>query len=130
MSRPGVPCFSPSRGFSLVELLVVVVVLGILAAIVFPLYLRGTTRTTPNGPVTGESPIQRGHSVGCINNLQQLRSAYQVALTMDDENRPTSLAELRGIPESMLRCPVGGQPYHFDPASGRISCVQPGHERH
>jgi len=28
-----------------------------------------------------------------------------------------------------LKCPVGGEPYQYDPSSGRIWCIHPGHEK-
>jgi hypothetical protein len=117
------------RAFSLVEILIVAVIIIALAAFLMPLYLKGGRG--PGGK-RGESPMQRGHSVECINNLSQLRQAYQLATAGGDEDgKPQSIAEFaRGIPQGMLRCPVGGQPYSFDPASGRLWCVQPGHERH
>ncbi len=117
-----------SRGFSLIEILVVIVVIGVLAAFVLPGYLKGGK--TPGGKQV-ESPIQRGHSVECMNNLNQIRQAYQITTGADEENRPQTLDEFTSsIPTSMKRCPVGGQPYQFDPATGRVACVQPGHQRH
>jgi prepilin-type N-terminal cleavage/methylation domain-containing protein len=114
------------RAFSLVEILVVLVILLILFAVLAPHYLKGGK--SKDGK-TIESPIQRGHSVECINNLSQLRQGYKLATTEDDAPRPQTLKEVgKGFPESMFRCPVGGQPYQYDPATGRIWCVQPGHE--
>lgn len=116
------------RAFSLVELLVVLVIILVLLAIFAPKYLGGSKR--PDGkPI--ESPIQRAHSVECTNNLSQLRQAYKMATMEDDTIRPQTLREVgRGFPESMFSCPVGNQPYQYDAGSGRIACVQPGHERY
>jgi prepilin-type N-terminal cleavage/methylation domain-containing protein len=118
------------RAFSLVEILVVVVILVILMALFLPRYLgRGLKADGPGK--NPETPIQRGHSVECINNLSQLRQALKVAEIDEAENRPATLNDLgRGFPASMLKCPVGGQAYAYDPAAGRVGCVQPGHERH
>ena len=116
------------RGFSLIEILVVVVVLAVLAAVLLPKYLKGGK--TPGGKQV-ESPIQRGRTVECINNLSQIRQAYQIATSADEENKPQTLDDFtRSLPASMKRCPVGGQPYQFDPASARVACVQSGHERY
>jgi prepilin-type N-terminal cleavage/methylation domain-containing protein len=114
------------RGFSLVEILVVVVILLIILAILAPRYLGGGKG--PGGkPI--ESPMQRGRSVECINNLSQLRGALQIATLEEDAQRPQTLRDVgRGFPESMFSCPVGKQPYSYDPARGKIWCVQPGHE--
>lgn len=116
------------EGFSLIEILVVVVILIALAAFLLPRYLGGAK--TASGKKI-ESPIQRAHSVDCMNNLRQIRAAYQIAMTgSEEEQRPQSLAELRrqGISENMTRCPVGKEPYVFDPATGQTRCPHPGHE--
>jgi prepilin-type N-terminal cleavage/methylation domain-containing protein len=112
------------RAFSLVEILVVVVIIMILAAIMLPRYLGGAKNAA--GQKTA-SPMQRAKGVDCANNLSQIRLAYQAQTIGDDENKPRSLAELRGPSPSMLACPVGKEPYQFDPATGAVRCVHPGH---
>lgn len=114
------------RAFSLVEILVVLVIVALLAAFLMPKYLKGGTTA---GGKKIDSPIQRGHAPECANNLNQIRQAYTMATTQDDERKPQSLAELKsfGISESMTVCPAGKEPYKFDPATGRAWCVHPGH---
>jgi len=111
------------RGFSLVEILVVVVILVALAAFLMPRYLSSSkTGDGKNVP----SPMQRAHGVECTNNLSQIRQSIAIITGGDEANRPKSLAELR-LPNSMLACPVGGEPYQYDPATGQVRCVHPGH---
>lgn len=111
------------RGFSLVEILVVVAILALLAAFLMPRYL-SSSKTA--GGKTIPSPMQRAHGVECTNNLAQIRQALQIAAGADEENRPKSLSELH-LPASMLVCPVGGEPYQYNPATGQVRCLHPGH---
>jgi prepilin-type N-terminal cleavage/methylation domain-containing protein len=116
-------------GFSLVEMLVVLVVIAVLAMFLFPRYLGGGK--TPDGKNV-RSPMQRARSVECQNYLSQAHMAYQAATASatDDEGRPRSIMDLKtyGLTDSMMACPVGKEPYQFDPATGRVRCVHPGHE--
>lgn len=114
---------STRRGFSLVEILVVAVILVALAAFLMPRYL--SSSKTGDGK-TVPSPMQRAHGVECTNNLMQIRQALQISAGADEENRPRSLADLR-LPASMLACPVGKEPYQYNPATGQVRCIHPGH---
>lgn len=115
-----------SRAFGLVEMLVVLVILGLLAAFLLPRYLQGS-RTKDGKKI--EAPIQRAESTQCAENLRQIRMAYQMATTTSDD-RPASLADLRshGVTDSISRCPVGGEPYQLAAATGQARCPHPGHE--
>ncbi len=121
-------CTGQKRGFSLIEMLVVVVIIAVLAMILLPRYISGGR--TADGK-TVQSPKQRAHQVECWNNLNQIRQAYQMATTTED-TKPASLADLKrfGVTDEMMYCPVGGKsyPYRFDPATGAVSCIYPPHQ--
>ena len=72
--------------------------------------------------------MEAGKKTECQSNLQQLRQAVQIAKD-SGEGAPQSLAALGTQYRSMLTCPNSGQPYQYDPASGRVWCVTPGHEK-
>lgn len=62
-------------GFTLVELLVVVAIIGILAALLFPL---------------GKSMIEKGNSTKCVNNLRQIGGAIGQYINDNDGYLPYS----------------------------------------
>jgi len=111
--------------FTLIGLLVVIVIIGIL----FALYAGG-----PGGgssPGAGGSPITtlggakgRAQDVLCQNNLQQLRYAISIYQS-NAGTAPPSLASLQS--HVSQTCPVGGEPYQYDPRSGQVRCAHPGH---
>lgn len=120
------------KGFGLIELLVVVVLIAALAGVYFvwfsPKRARalknavesGNPTQVPTGPQTvlGQA-LQKGQSVECMNNLRQLRQAIQIYVA-DNGTYPPNLQALN-LP-NMIRCPVTGQPYQYDPKTGTVRC--------
>jgi prepilin-type N-terminal cleavage/methylation domain-containing protein len=117
---------SKRRAFSLVEILVVVVIMAIIAAVVMPNYLGGgKTKDGKKAP----TPMSRAHDTECKSNIGQVRLSIQAYGASDGEERkPASLSELRELPASFHKCPVGNEPYQYDATSGQVKCVHPGHE--
>jgi len=61
----------------------------------------------------------------CAGNLQQIRMAIQMAT-----QKPHSLSDLTNKnPTLQMTCPVGGELYKYDPSTGQIGCVHPGHQK-
>jgi len=124
--------------FLLISLLLTVVIIIIIATYL----LRGPGGTQPLGGgipgVAGETGGRPGGALGvremardvvCRNDLEQLRTALQMAGIDEEGNRPATLEDLKKIvPGLVLNCPVGGEPYQYDPGAGRIWCIHPGHE--
>jgi prepilin-type N-terminal cleavage/methylation domain-containing protein len=111
-------------GFNMIELLVVLVVLVAVAAFLWPRYMGSKSKET--GRYTG--PVTQARDTVCRSNLSQIRASIQAMSAADPDGKaPASLAEL-GLPDSMLRCPTGNEPYRYDPAAGRVQCPHPGHE--
>jgi type II secretory pathway pseudopilin PulG len=114
------------RGFfTLIGLLIVIVIIVIL----FSMYAGGPVGgPTPEGGATTVlgGAKQRAEDVLCQNNLSQLRTAISIYRSTAGTN-PPSLRDLdAGV---SLTCPVGGEPYQYDPRSGRVGCPHTGHER-
>jgi hypothetical protein len=124
------------RGSSLVGLLVtgVIVLLLVLAVTVGPSIF---------GKAGGEAPPEREDGLGetivgrsmleakdttCQSNLGQVRAAIQINTDPVEDTKPADLASLR-LGSDFEKCPIGKEPYRYDPASGVVSCPQPGHEK-
>ena len=117
------------RGFVLIEILVVLVVLVALAAIYFGVRKKpGEVKPAFEGEAqtTLGKSLQKAEGVGCQTNLSQLRQMLQMEWTTNSQD-PAALNSSGGVP---LKCPVSGYDYHYDPQSGRVWCVTPGHEKY
>ncbi len=118
--------------WALIELVVVAVIVAL--ALIY--YLNVTKQQTGAlgvaNPATGgeatSTPgvaLQRAKGVACENNLQQVRSAI-ATYQAQNGGFPPDLQSLQvGVP---LTCPVGGEPYQYDPNTGQVHCTHPGHE--
>lgn len=126
MTVPSVKTARLPRGFSLIEILVVMVIIVAISAVMFNVYL-GHSKNAPPGKA--HNPMERAHDTECMNNVHQVHLAIMAAQAGDtDGKNPASLSELPGLPKEMLTCPVGHVPYVYDPATGAVHCPYPGHE--
>lgn len=119
-------------GFVLIELLVVIALIAVAAGVYFGWYSPRRAKQLKEAVESGEPTavpvepetvlgqvMQKAESMECMNNLSQLRQAIQMSVS-DTGAYPARLQDLN-MP-SLITCPVTGQPYQYDPASGTVKC--------
>ena len=91
---------SKKAGFTLVEIMIVVAIIGLLAAIAIPNFVRARTTSQMNA---------------CINNLRQIDgAAQQWALeTKQATNAVPAFSDVSGYLKSSVVCPAGGNAATF-----------------
>jgi type IV pilus assembly protein PilA len=98
------------KGFTLVELMVVVIILGILVAIAIPIY----------NNVTGDAQKK-----ACAANERTLEGAVAMYQAANDGKMPPSLDALKDgdFIEAVPTCPVDGNSgYTLNKSNGTVSC--------
>lgn len=122
------------RGQTLVASMIVIVIILILAVVLF----QGSGAFSSGKPTSSRADGHGTTTIGqvrydakddvCRSNLTQVRQAIEIATTTDDEH-PATLQDLK-LPAEFYACPIDHEPYVYDPASGRVYCPHPGHEKY
>jgi prepilin-type N-terminal cleavage/methylation domain-containing protein len=102
-------------GFTLVEMMIVIAIVGVLAAIAVPNYLRYSTESRKNT---------------CINNLKQIHLAIQ-EWAIEQKKGPSSTVEfndIRPFLKDSLSCPSGGRAftdsYSISTVAAEAACLR------
>lgn len=108
-----------SRGFTLIEILVVVAIMCVLAAIILPRYIGG------KDPVTGKkvhAPRERAQQTAGVAYIEQINQAMQMYKQDHDDQFPPNLQALKtyGVTDEMLLDPITRQPLSYDPRTGVV----------
>lgn len=121
-----------SRGNSLVGLLVVVLIIAVLSVV----FMKGgsvfggpgSSRKDGLGTTVPGSAIAAARDEVCRSNLNQVRQSLGIVHDQDTEAKwPATLEETK-LGADFYRCPLGHEPYRYNPETGEVKCPHPGHE--
>lgn len=130
------------RGNTLAATMIAIVIIMILVAVFF---FGGFGRSGgATGAPTASDPGARKDGLGitvpgrvryaakddeCRSDLDQVRQFIALKMNSGEEDKPPASIDEIGAPKSVLSCPVGHEPYQYDPSSGKVHCPHPGHEK-
>ncbi len=116
------------RAFSLIEILVVLVIIVVLSSITYSVMV-GHSTGAPAGKA--HTPMERAKDVVCIEDLRSVRQSIEASHSSDADGKyPAALTDLRELSSELRICPEGKEPYQYDPTTGTVQCVHPGHEKY
>ena len=119
------------RAFTLVSMIATIAIIAILAVVYIGWNGNGGVSPRKDGHGTTMPGLVKAKAQDevCKSNLSQVRSALVIAQTSDPDGAyPATLEETR-IGKDFYSCPMGHEPYNYDPKTGQVHCVHPGHEK-
>lgn len=117
------------------SLLGIVVALAIVCVLAATYFMKpgGSARPDGKGTTTVGAVLYSAKDTTCKHNLSQIRQIIGIEVETSGDSEPTypaSLDEVRGVGGEMKKCPVGKEPYGYEPTTGKVSCPHAGHEKY
>lgn len=121
--------FRDERGFTMVELMVVVLILGVMVLIVIPVYTSATANAARRVCFQNQNTLERATELYLAINRDNARADLQGVV---DASHPIVVNQIVGTPP---RCPAGDSPsdpenptiaegaYTFDANGGIVGCT-------
>ena len=108
---------SRKSGFTLVEIMIVVAIIGLLAAIAIPNFIKARTTSQTNA---------------CINNLRQIDGAVQqwALETKQSAGATVAYTDIKDYLKNSVICPAGGttfaNSYQLNGVTNKPTCIKTG----
>jgi len=116
-------------GFTIIATLITVAIICILMVVMMQGYGTGSASTRKDGlgKTTYGGAIMTAKDEACRANLQQVRQGLEAAKLSNGDEVPADIKDAH-IGDSFYSCPLGGEHYKYDSATGQVHCTHPGHE--
>ena len=124
----GRPALKGRSGFALIELLVVIALIAVLGGGLYAFYAGHSGMSGKKGEPKSAMTVALDSE--CLQNLGSVRQCIKAEEATDEEKHPAALTNIKSLTSELRACPVGKEPYAYDPATGEVHCVHPGHEKY
>lgn len=117
-----------NRGSAMLSVLGAVLIIAILAVVLMNGGVGSgqSSRADGLGTTIPTAAKLKAQDTVCKENLRQVRYGVDIFRTSND-GAPSSIEETR-LGATFYKCPIGKEPYTYDPATGTVTCPHPGHE--
>ena len=120
-------------GKSLIGMMVAVVILLLVSIVFITGNGPGLAKTPPRPDGKGETVLGRSALAAkddkCRAFLGQIRQSVQINADPVEGTYPAKIEDTK-LGQDFYKCPVGKEPYGYDPTTGKAWCVHKGHEKY